>query len=205
MSTDFNTTSLHDLLDRMHSGECEAQNELIRRIGVRMEHLCRKMLNRYQRLRPFEDTGDVMSSASWRLLRSLEALKPANTREFFALAAEQVRRELLDLAKHHDARRRSGAGMALRLDAVDADGEGGVQVAAADDKPGELQRWTAFHEAILQLPVEEREVFALTFYHGWKQIEVAEFLHCDERTVRRRWHRACLLLKDLLGGEMPSL
>jgi RNA polymerase sigma-70 factor (ECF subfamily) len=188
----------------MHAGEREAQNELLRRIGARMELLCRKMLNSFERLRSFEETGDVMTNACWRLLRSLESLKPANTREFFALAAEQVRRELLDLAKHHDANRRIGAAKAVRLDAADSSAPV-VQIADEDKGPEELSRWTAFHEAIPQLPVEEREVFGLTFYHGWKQLEVAEVLHCDERTVRRRWHRACLLLKDLLGDEIPTL
>jgi hypothetical protein len=97
MSHDFQNGSLHNLLDRMHAGEREAQNELIFRIGVHLELLC-KMLNRFGRLRSFEETGDVMTNACWRLLRSLESLK-ANTHEFFALAAEQERSELLDLAK----------------------------------------------------------------------------------------------------------
>src|SRR5436190_21735197 len=113
MSQDFQTTSLHDLLQRIHAGEGEAQNELIRRTATRMELLCRKMLNRFERLRAFEETCDVMQNACCRLLRSLESLHPTNTREFFALAAEQVRRELLDLVKYYDANRRAGADKAI--------------------------------------------------------------------------------------------
>ena len=168
-----------------------------------MELLCRKMLNRFERLRSTAETGDVMTNACWRLLRSLESLKPANTREFFALAAEQVRRELLDLAKYHDANRRAGADHAVRLDAADSSAPA-AQVADYSEGANELHCWTAFHDAIPKLPVEEREVFGLTFYHGWKQLEIAELLYCDERTVRRRWHRACVLLKELLGDELPT-
>lgn len=198
------TTSLHIILDRVQNGDNQARNELIRRIGARMELLCRKMLNQFARLRDFEETGDVMTGACWRLLRSLESLKPANKREFFALAAEQVRRELLDLAKYYDANRRAGAAKALRLDGGDSS-DAPLQVADEEAGPDELNRWTAFHEAVLKLPATEREVFGLTFYHGLKQLEVAEILQCDERTVRRRWHKACLLLKELLGGEMPAV
>jgi RNA polymerase sigma factor (sigma-70 family) len=50
-----------------------------------------------------------------------------------------------------------------------------------------------------RLPAEEREVVGLVFYHGWTQAQIAELFAVDERTVRRRWRRACGTLRDLLG------
>ena len=61
-----NTTFLRNLVQRMQAGEREAQDELIRGIGARMELLCRKMLNRFDRLRPLHETGDVMQNACLR-------------------------------------------------------------------------------------------------------------------------------------------
>ena len=69
---------------------------------------------------------------------------------------------------------------------------------------GDLDRWTALHEAAERLPVEEREVFGLTFYHGWTQQQIGELFGVDERTVRRRLRRAVEELTAELGGELPG-
>ena len=49
-----------------------------------------------------------------------------------------------------------------------------------------------------------REVFGLTFYHGWGQKEIGELIQKDERTVRRRWRNACLALHEMLKGQLPT-
>ena len=40
-----------------------------------------------------------------------------------------------------------------------------------------MERWSAFHDAVARLAPEEREVFGLTFYHGWSQAQIADELH----------------------------
>ncbi len=67
------------------------------------------------------------------------------------------------------------------------------------DHPADLERWSAFHEEVARLPVEEREVVSLVFYHGWTQGEVAELVGTTERTVRRHWKAAMLKLNHILG------
>ena len=49
-----------------------------------------------------------------------------------------------------------------------------------------------------------REVFGLTFYHGWTQAEIAMLLAVSERQVRRLWRQACLRLHELLRGDLPG-
>src|SRR6476620_8714257 len=101
MDDPFNTTVLNDLLARARSGETAARDELIRRCSHRLELLTRKMLKTYPTVRRWEETGDVFQNAAVRLVRALNAVTPTNTREFFGLAAEQIRRELIDLARHY--------------------------------------------------------------------------------------------------------
>ena len=48
-----------------------------------------------------EETGDVLNAAVIRLLRAMEAVSPETPRQFFALAALQIRRELIDLARKY--------------------------------------------------------------------------------------------------------
>jgi RNA polymerase sigma-70 factor (ECF subfamily) len=69
---------------------------------------------------------------------------------------------------------------------------------AAEEDADELDRWRTFHEAVDRLPVEQREVVGLSFYHGWTQAEVAEHLGMSKRTVQRHWAAAMLTLHELL-------
>jgi RNA polymerase sigma factor (sigma-70 family) len=62
---------------------------------------------------------------------------------------------------------------------------------------------TAASVRTVQLPVEEREVVSLTYYHGWTQAEVATLLQVTVRTVQRRWQSACLHLNRLVGENLP--
>ena len=113
-----------------------------------------------------------------------------------------LRRELIDLARHHFGRK----GWAANLDSNALATESSVAVlgicrepvAPADPPPEELEVWAAFHMAVGRLPAEEREVFNLRYYHGWKECDIAELLQIDDRTVRRKWRHACLQLNALL-------
>ncbi len=201
MSDPFKTAVLNDLLARARAGDPAAHDELIRRCSVRLELLTRKLLRGFPGVRRWEDTGDVFQNAAMRLVRALSAVSPTNTRDFFGLAAEQIRRELIDLARHY--RGPEGDGRNLR-DLPDP----ALSGQAAFDPPAphveDLDRWAALHEAVHQLPAEEREVFMLSFYHGWTQADVAELFQVDERTVRRRYQAATARLSELLGGRLPS-
>jgi RNA polymerase sigma-70 factor (ECF subfamily) len=187
MDSDLETASLHDLVERHRAGDRTAMDLLIRRTTERLERLARKMLGAFPQVRDQYETADVLQNALVRLVRALETVKPASVRDYYRLAAEQVRRELLDLARH--CRRRP------------ADPLGTAEPGMADD-PG-LARWAALHEAVENLPVEEREVFGLTFYHGWSQPEIAELLRVSDRQVRRWWGRAVVRLNRVVG-EVPD-
>src|SRR5437868_627680 len=93
------TPQLHLWLDRVQKGDLTARDELLKSVVHRLERLARKMLGRFPSVRGWADTGDVLQSALMRLLRALQEVRPPSVRDFFGLAAEQMRRELLDLAR----------------------------------------------------------------------------------------------------------
>lgn len=195
MSDSFDTAVLKSLLARAQAGDSAARDDLIHRCSRRLELLTRKMLRNYPAVRRWEETGDVFQNAAVRLVRALQAVTPNSTREFFGLAAEQIRRELIDLARHY--RGPEGADRHL----VEAPADRAFDPPAPP--PDDLDRWTAFHHAVERLPAEEREVFMLTFYHGWSQPEIADLFGVDERTIRRRWQAAAVRLGERLGGSLP--
>lgn len=193
---DFDTHQLHGWQDRMAGGDAAARDELVRAARTRLETLARRMLRKFPAVARWADADDVFQAAVVRLLRSLEAEPVADTRHFLNRAATHMRRELIDLARHFHGPHGVGA----NHDSVPVDGPTVHPPAPAAD----LDRWTALHTAIEQLPVAEREVFGLAFYHGWTQPRIAELFQVDERTVRRRWQSACeqlgLALGDAEGG-----
>jgi RNA polymerase sigma-70 factor (ECF subfamily) len=198
------TLELQEWLRSIRSGNLAAREELLLGICGRMERLARKMLKNFPTVRHEADTGDVLSGALMRLIDAIQKMDPmpATTREFFGLAAEQVRRELLDLARHYRALKRRGPGHAVPLAGGGEDE--GVDLPDKSPDDDDLERWAAFHGAVERLPAEEREVIGLTFYHGWTQAQIAELLQVSDRTVRRYWQSAVVRLGDALGGELPE-
>ena len=206
-SESFATLTMQGLVDRIQAGEAAAQDEICRRVGQRLERLASKMLKSYPGVKRWEQTDDVLQNALMRLLKALKAIKPDNMRAFFGLATEQMRRQLLDLNRHYQGVCGHGQNLvdmpAAAADETVLPGIDPEDLAAGKDKGAELDRWQALHEAVETLPVEEREVFGLVFYHGWTQAQIAELLNVNERTIRRYWQSVCMRLSEMLQGELP--
>ncbi len=195
------TQELQGLLDRMQAGDRGARDELFHRVGCRLERLTRKMLKEFPRVRRWAQTDDVLQSALIRLLRALEEVHPASVREFFALTTEQIRRELIDLARHYFGPRGPGAKHASRGGGDEALA---YEPAEQSREPSDLAVWCEFHEQVNRLPAEEREVVGLLYYQELPQAEAAAVLGVTVRTVQRRWHSALLNLHEILKDQWPG-
>ena len=191
MDFELRTASLQALVARHQAGDAVALDGLIGRTAERLTHLASKMLKDFPVVGDREETGDVLNSSVIRLTRALRTVTPDSVRGYYRLAAEQIRRELRDLARQH--RRRPTRPLA------DAD------PTAPHDSPPDLDRWAALHEAIKGLPADQREVFSFLFYHGWKSAQVAELLGVTDRHVRRLWGKARLQLGRAVGGSVPKI
>jgi RNA polymerase sigma factor (sigma-70 family) len=182
-------TVLQPLLARVASGDEAAVDALLRHCRERLLALTRRMLGDYRRVRRWADTEDVLHNALLRLLRTLRDVKPATPRDFLALATVQIRRELIDLARHYYGPEGMGAHHdSAAPDEAQARGVGARPQSGED--PAALAQWRELHEQIGTLPDEEREVVGLLFYQGLSQPEAAELLGISLRTVQRRWHTA---------------
>lgn len=189
-------TQLQNLIDLAASGEKSARQALLDHACDRLLRLTRKMFHGYPNLRRWEQTDDVFQNSLIRLHRALAEVKVESVRHFFNLAAVQVRRELLDLAKHHFGPH--GIGANHHTDGQPAD-EAGGSLHGKDDEPNDPAKWTEFHQHVEALPDEEKEVVNLLWYEGLTQDETAKLLGIALRTVKRRWHSARLKLYEVLG------
>lgn len=175
------------LIERLRFGDASAREEMLHHACERLRRLTRKMFHSYPSLRRWEETDDVYQNAMLRLHRALGAMRVGSVRHFFNLAAQQVRWELLDLAKHHFGP--ACAGARHHSDGVAPEDRGGKLRDRAEE-PEDLADWTEFHAQVEMLPDEEREVVNLIYYEGLGQSEVAELLGVSVRTVKRRWQSA---------------
>jgi RNA polymerase sigma factor (sigma-70 family) len=201
------TLHIQACLDRIRGGDAAARGELLSCACERLRKLARKMLKGYPSVRRWEQTDDVLQNAALRLHRTLQQLPVQTALDFFRLAALNIRRELLDLARHYYGPQGQGAHHATWDSGDSSTSHSDSGLAAPPDPSGDparLAAWGEFHEQIGALPDEERAVFDLIWYQGLSQAEAAALLNVSERTIKRRWQAARLKLHEALEGEVPE-
>lgn len=203
-SEELNTVELHRMIDRMRDGDAAARDDLLRRVERRLRRLAWKMLRNYPGVQRWADIDDVFQNCSLRLLRALEDVRPESTRRFYSLAAEQMRRELIDMSRKFYGPEGVGSNHAS-APGVRPDDSGAPKAdPVAPDADGDLEYWRFFHEAVERLPVEQREVVGLKFYHGWSREQIAELFRVDVRTVQRRYTKALEQLREWLNQDLGA-
>lgn len=182
------TTQLQNWLNVLEGDDVRGQ--IIEHTCDRLRGLARRMLRGFPGVHRWSETDDVLQNALIRLHRSLAEVRPQSARQFYALAATQIRRELLDMARSHFGP--EGIGKNHQTD-------GGVAAELATAEPQSIEDWTAFHEQVEKLPDEEREVFGLLWYGGLNQSEAAKVLGISLATLKRRWQSARWHLHEALA------
>ena len=109
---------------------------------------------------------------------------------FFAVAAQSMRRILVEHARRRDAKKRGGDGARYFLDTVVMTEPRAVDLIALDDA---IEKLTA-------LDAEQGRVVELRFFGGLTEAEAAEALSISSRTIHRKW----LAAKMFLYRELSS-
>jgi len=198
-------TLIQSLIDRFQAGDVAARDDLLAATCERLQKLTRKMLRSYPNLRRWEQTDDVLQNASLRLCRALNEAAPQSPRHYFHLAAVQIRRELIDMARHHFGPQGRGAHHASDAGSPTSSAAPAHERADHSSDPARLAIWSEFHQQVEALPDEEREVFELIWYQGLSQAEAMDVLKMPERTLQRCWRSARLKLYEACKGEVPGL
>jgi RNA polymerase sigma factor (TIGR02999 family) len=109
---------------------------------------------------------------------------------FLAVAAEMIRRVLVDHARHHHAAKRGGtAGKVSLTDSVGASEDPDIDLMALDEVLEELGRLNERHGTVVEL----------RFFGGLSVDETAHVLEVSPQTVRSDWRMARAWLRQRLG------
>lgn len=132
------------------------------------------------------DTTSMVHEAYERL-RSAARIEADCRGQFMAYASQVMRSIVVDFVRKRRAERRGGgaAHVTLSTDLLDSGGSSDEDIERVNDALGELAS------------VDQRlkQVVEMRYFGGFAEQEIGEALGVSERTVRRDWERAKLLLQ----------
>ena len=203
------TQAIESWVQRLKDGDTDAREQLLKLASDRLLHLTRKIKKDFARIARWEETDDVFQQAVLRLYTAMESVELESASHFLRLAAQQIRRQLIDLSRSYYGPQGAARHHASQAGFVD-DNEGAIgqhafEAAEVSQDPQKMQEWSEFHQLIEDLDDDQRAVVDLLWYHGLNQDDAAALLGVSLKTVKRRWRSARLSLHDKLGGELPGI
>jgi RNA polymerase sigma factor (TIGR02999 family) len=181
------------LLRDLRRGEPDAMERLLPLVYEELRRIAHRQLAR-ERDEHTVGTTALVHEAYLRLVDQRRT--DWNDRaHFYGVAAQAMRRVLLDYARRHRAAKRDGALRQVTLDdAVAAAGERAETLIALDEA---LDR-------LASLAPRLARVVEMRFFGGLTEADAGEALGLDARTVRRDWTKAkAWLHQELTSGDSP--
>lgn len=179
---------LTELLGRLQTGDPEARDALFAAAYGELHRLARSRLREGGR-NTVLDTTCLVHEAYLRFVSAGE-LRAQDRRAFFAYASQVMRSVIVNSIRERIAQKRGGVWRPLTLPTQ-------LPVNAAGDEETILRVDEAL-EALQQADPRLAEVAQMRYFGGYSEQEIAETLDVSERTVRRDWEKARLLLEALL-------
>lgn len=152
-----------------------------------LKRLARARLSRSGPMTLLDSTALV--NEIWLKLSNQHRLQVDTRRRFFAYAAEVMRNVIVDQIRERHALRRGGGERHLTLNTELGDGLAG---------DGEALQVHEALESLAQLEPRLAQVVEMRYFGGMTEVEIGEALGVTERTVRRDWEKARLLLASML-------
>ncbi|HEY5276882.1 MAG TPA: sigma-70 family RNA polymerase sigma factor [Coriobacteriia bacterium] len=181
------------LLLAWNSGDPEALNRLLPAVYAELRRLARRELQRERANHSLEPTALIHEL--YLGLIDQRRTKWESRAHFFAIAAQLMRRILVDHARARNALKRGGGAGVVQIDAADD---------AADDTPGpshvDLLELDQALERLSARSPEQGRIVEMRFFAGLTVEETAHVLGRSPRTVKREWRLArAWLFRELRG------
>jgi RNA polymerase sigma factor (TIGR02999 family) len=182
------TPDLAVLFARFRDGDAAALGDVISALYAELHALAEHRMRGENRRHTLQPTA-LVNECYLRLMRGPVAINDRN--HFMALAAQAMRRVLVDHARRKRSEKRGGDRQQVTLELVPGRGSVDVDVLALDQALDEL--------AVLD--ARAAQVVELRFFGGHTDKEVSEILDQKLPTVRRDWVFARSFLRTHLSPE----
>lgn len=176
------------LLQQAGQGNRDAANMIVEIVYGELHRLAGRCMGG-ERPGHILQTTALVNEAYMRLFGSDTPLQLNNRRHFFAVAATQMRRILVDEARSQGARKRSGVKVSIEEVCV-----------VSPEQPQDL---VALDDALTELAdvdPDAARVIELRFFGGYSDEETADIMGQNYAKVRRDWEFARAWLYDRLNN-----
>lgn len=180
------THEVSRLLASLNAGDARAADALVPLVYKELRRLAGHYLKHERPGHTLQPTA-LVHEAFLKLVDQDTAWQ--NRTHFFAMAANLMRRILVDYARSHDARKRGGAAEKVSLD--DA-------FVFAKERPAEVIALDEAMRELAEIDPRRAQVVELRFFGGLSNEEIAEVLGVHSNTVLRDWNLARAWLKTQL-------
>jgi len=180
-------------LDAIERGEAKATNELLPIIYQELRRLAAHKMANEAPGHTLQPTA-LVHEAYLRLVGSAQSQHWDGRAHFFAAAAEAMRRILVERARRRGRLKRGG------------DLERAELVESQIVSPLKDERLLLVHEVLDELAAQDpvkAQIVKLRFFAGLENAEIGALLNVSEKTVRRHWQVAKILLFQMIK-EKPS-
>jgi RNA polymerase sigma factor (TIGR02999 family) len=186
------TSSQHEvtrLLVQLTDGDGAAMDELLPLVYAELRRLAASYLRRERSDHTLQPTA-LVHEAYLRMVDQTQ-VRWQNRAHFFGVAAQMMRRILVDHARSQHAEKRGGDAQKLSLDEnIDVSGERAADLVALDEALSRLA----------EIDPQKSRVVELRFFGGLSVEETAEVLGVSAPTVKRHWR----LAKAWLFGQVQK-
>ena len=183
-----------NLLVNWTNGDKKALEALMPLVYGELHRLAKRYLRRERSDHTLQSTA-LVHEAYLRMVDQ-KGMQWQNRAHFFAVAAQMIRRILVDHARTHKAEKRGGGAPKLALDeAIGVPQRRDLNLVALDDAIN----------ALAGFDPQQGRIVELRFFGGLSIEETAEVLNISPATVKRDWAVAkAWLYRDLSGREIPE-
>ena len=180
------------LLINWTNGDKKSLEALMPLVYGELHRLAKRYLRRERSDHTLQSTA-LVHEAYLRMVDQ-KGMQWQNRAHFFAVAAQMIRRILVDHARTHNAEKRGGGALKLELDeAIGVPQRRDLNLVALDDAMNTLA----------EMDPQQGRIVELRFFGGLSIEETAEVLGISPATVKRDWAVAkAWLYRDLSGREM---
>ncbi len=172
------TQEVTQLLVKLSAGDRSALDDLLPLVYDEL----RRLADRYLRRERSDHTLQATALVNEAYLRLVDQNVPwQNRAHFFGVAAEMMRRILVDHARSHQAQKRGSGGIKLSLD--DA-------LNMSDERASDLIALDEALSALAEFDPQKSRIVELRFFAGLSIEETARVLGIGTATVIRQWKMA---------------
>jgi RNA polymerase sigma factor (TIGR02999 family) len=192
--TTLSETGVTELLVHWSEGDQQALNKLIPLVYDELHKLASRYLRRERASHTLQTTA-LVHEAYLKLIDQRNA-NWQNRVQFFAVAAQLMRRILVDYARHHRASKRGGDVHKLSLDEA---------LVTFEEKDAELLVLNEALDRLAVIDLQQSRVVELRVFAGLTLEETAQALNISPRTVRREWSMAKAWLHRQMKNQRPVM